>query len=170
MSPYSPPLNPGSYDSILCFHEFGVFVIHLLSHVYLFATPWTVAHQAFLSFTNSWSLLIIMSIESVMLSNHLILCCPLLLQPSNFPSTRVFSNESVLCIRWPKYWNYSFSISYSNEYSGWLPLGLAGLISLQSKGLSRVFWSITVQKHQFFRVQPSLWSNSHLHAWLLEKP
>ena len=118
MSPYSPPLNPGSYDSILCFHEFGVFVVHLLSHVYLFVTPWTVAHQAFLSFTNSWSLLILMSIESVMLSNHLVFCCPLLLQPSIFPSLRVFSNESVLCIRWPKDWNYSFSISYSNEYSG----------------------------------------------------
>ena len=119
MSPYSPPLNPGSYHSILYFHKFGVcVVVHLLSRVCLFATPWTVAHQAFLSFTNSWSLLILMSIESVVLSNHLVLCCPLLLLPSIFPSIRIFSNELVLCIRWPKYWSYSFSISPSNEYSG----------------------------------------------------
>ena len=82
------------------------------------ATPWTAAHQASLSFTNSWSLLKLMSIESVMPSNHLILCCPLLLPPSIFPSIRVFSKESVLCIRWPKYWSFSFSISPSNEYSG----------------------------------------------------
>ena len=81
-------------------------------------TPWTAAHQASLSITNSRSLLKLMSIESVMPSNHLILCHPLLLPPSVFPSIRVFSNESVLCIRWPKYWRYSFSISPSNEYSG----------------------------------------------------
>ena len=84
----------------------------------LFATPWTAAREASLSITNSWSLLKLMSIESVMPSNHLILCCPLLLLPSIFPSIRVFSNESVLCIRWAKYWSFSFSISPSNEYSG----------------------------------------------------
>ena len=89
-----------------------------LSHVQLYATPWTAACQASLSITNSWSLLKFMSIESVVPSNHLILCCPLLLLPSIFPSIRVFSNESVLCIRWPKYWSFSFSISPSNEYSG----------------------------------------------------
>ena len=89
---------------------------HLLSHVLLFATPWTVAHQPSLSFTISQSLLKLMSIESVMPSNHLILCHPLLLLPSIFPSIRVFSNESALHIRWPKYW--SSSISPSNEYSG----------------------------------------------------
>ena len=83
----------------------------------LFETPWTAAHQAFLSITNSWSLLQLMSIESVMLSNRLILCCPLLLLPSIFPSIRVFSSESVLHIRWPKYWSFNFSISPSNEYS-----------------------------------------------------
>ena len=92
--------------------------VQLLSHVQLFLTPWTVAHQASLSITNSQSLLKLMSIESVMPSNHLILCRPLPLLPSIFPSIRVFSNESVLRIRWPKYWSFSFSISPSNEYSG----------------------------------------------------
>ena len=91
--------------------------VQSLSHVQLFATPWTTARQAFLS-TNSQSLLKLMSIESVMLSNHLILCRPLLLPPSIFPSIRVFSNESVLHIRWLKYWSFSFSITPSNEYSG----------------------------------------------------
>ena len=91
--------------------------VQSLSHVQLFATPWTAAHQASLSITNSWSLLKLMSIESVMPSNHLILYCPLLLPPSIFPSIRVFSNESVLRIRWSKYWSFSFSISPSNEYS-----------------------------------------------------
>ena len=97
---------------------FSQSVIQSLSHVQLFATPWTAAHQASLSITNSRSLLKLMSIESVMPSNHLILCHPLLLQPSLFPSRRVFSNESVLRIRWPKHWSFSFSISPSNEYSG----------------------------------------------------
>ena len=130
------------------------FIVQLLSLVLLFATPWTAAHQASLSFTISWSLLKLMFIELVMSSNRLILCCPLLLQPSIFPSIRVFSNESALPIRWPKHWSFSFSISPSNEYSGlisftidWFPLGL---ISLLSKEFSRVFSSSTVQKHQFF--------------------
>ena len=92
--------------------------VQLLSHVRLFATPWTVACQGSLSNTNSWSLLKLMSIESVMPSNHLILCCPLLFLLSIFPSIRVYSNESVLHIRWQKYWSFSFSISPSNEYSG----------------------------------------------------
>ena len=92
--------------------------VQLLSHVQSFVTPWTVAHQASLSITISWSSLKLMSIELVMSSNHLVLCHPLLLLPSVFPSFRVFSNESVLRIRWPKYWNFSFSISPSNEYSG----------------------------------------------------
>ena len=92
-------------------------VVQSLSHVWLFATPWTAACQASLSFTISWSLLRLMSIELVMPSSHLILCHPLLLLPSVFPSIMVFSNESVLCIRWPKYWSFSFSISPSNEYS-----------------------------------------------------
>ena len=92
--------------------------VQLISHVRFFVTPWTTARQASLSITSSWSLLKLMSIESVMPSNHLILCYPLLLLPSVFPSIRVFSNESALCIRWPKYWSFSFSISPSNEYSG----------------------------------------------------
>ena len=92
--------------------------VRLLSRVRLFATPWTAAHQTSLSISNSWSLLKLMSIDSVMPSNHLILCHPLLLEPSIIPSIRVFSNESALCIRWPKYWSFSFSISPSNEYLG----------------------------------------------------
>ena len=139
-----------------------------LSHVQLFATPWTAARQASLSITNSQSLLKLMSIESVMPSNHLILCPPLLLLPSIFPSIRVFSNESVLQNRWPKY--QSFGISLSNEYLGLISFRLTCWISLQSKGLSRVFSNTTVQKHQFFGAQLSLWSNSHIHTWLLEKP
>ena len=95
-------------------------VVQSLSRVQLFAIPWTEAHQAILSFTLSWSLLKLMSIESVMLSNHLVLCCPLLLLPSIFPSIRVFSNESALHIRWPKHWSFSFSISPSSKYSGFI--------------------------------------------------
>ena len=112
------------------------------------------------------SLLKLMSIDSVMLSNHLILCHPLLLLLSIFPSIRVFSNKFSLCIRWPKCW--SFSISPSNEYSRLISLVLTGLISLQSKGLLRVFSGTTVWKHQFFGSQPSLWSNSDIYKWLLE--
>ena len=122
------------------------------SHIRFFATPWTAACQASLSVTNSQSLLKLMSIEFVMPSNHLILCHPLLLSPSIFPGNRVFSNELVLRIRWPKYWSFSFIISPSNEYSGLISFRRTGWISLQSKGLSRVFSSTTVQKHQFFGV------------------
>ena len=130
--------------------------VQSLSRVQLFVTPWTAARQASLSITNSQSLPKLMSIESVMPSNHLILCRPLLLPPSFFPGIRVFSNESALHIRWPKYWSFSFSISPSNEYSGLFPLGWTGWISLQSKGFSRVFSTTTVQKHQFFGTQLSL--------------
>ena len=101
-----------SYFLLLLFSS-----VQLLSHVRLFATPWTAACQASLSITSSWSLLKLMSIESVMPSNHLILCHPLLLPPSIVPSIRVFSNESVLRIRWPKYWSFSFNIRPSNEHS-----------------------------------------------------
>ena len=144
--------------------RFVVSVVQSLSHVQLFATPWTAACQAPLSFTFSWGLLKIMSIESVMPSNHLTLCFPLLL-PSIFPSIRLFSKESALCIRWPKYWSFSFSISLWMNIQHRFPLGLTGLISSQSKGLSRVFSSTTIQKHQL-----DLWSSSHIHTWLLEKP
>ena len=112
--------------------------------------------QASLSITNSWSLLKLMSIKSVISSNHLIHCCSLLFLPSVIPSIRVFSTESVLRIRWPKYWSFSFSVSPSNEYSG--------LISFDT----RVFSSTIIQKHKVFSAQPSLWSN--FCTRLLEKP
>ena len=136
-----------------------VIVVQLLHHVRFFATPWTATCQAPLSSTVSWSLLKFISIESMMLSNHLILCHPLLL-PLVFRSIRVFCKCATLCIRWPKY--CSFSISPSNEYSELISLGLTGFIFLLSKGLSRVFSSTTVQKHQFFSALPSLWSSCHI--------
>ena len=120
--------------------------------------------RASLSITNSWSSLRLTSIEPVMPSSHLILCRPLLLLPPIPPSIRVFSNESTLCIKWPKYWSFSLSISPSNEHQDWSPLGWTGWISLQSKGLSRVFSNTTVQKHQFFGAQLSSMSNSHIHT------
>ena len=129
--------------------------VQSLSRVRLFVTPWTAAHQASLSITNSRSLLKLMSIELVMPSNHLILCCPLLLLPSVSRSIRGFSNESALHIRWPKYWNFSFNISPSNEHPGLISLRMDWFF-LQSKGLSRVFSNTTVQKHQFFGAQLSL--------------
>ena len=125
--------------------------VQSLNCFWLFATPWTAARQASLSITNSWSLLKLMSIESVMPSNHLILCRPLLLWPSIVPSIRVFSNECALNIRWPKYWSFSLNITQD-----WSPLGWTGWISLQSKGLARVFSKTTVQKHQFYGAQLSL--------------
>ena len=135
-----------------------------LSHVQLFATPWTAAYQASLSITNSQSLLKLMYTKLVMPSNHLILCRPLLLLPLVFPSIRIFPRESALRIRWPKYRSFSFSISPSNEYSGLISLRLTSWISVQSKGLSRIFSNTTVQKHQFFSAHFSLWSNSHIHT------
>ena len=108
--------------------------VQLLTHVWFFATPWTEAHQAFLSITNPQSLLKLMSIELVMTSNHLILCHPLLLPPSIFPSIGVFSNESVLPIRWPKYWSFSFTISPSNEYSGLISFRMYWLDLLAVQG------------------------------------
>ena len=129
--------------------------VQFSSPLRLFGIPWTAACQASLSITNSQSLLKVMSIESVMPSRHLILCHPLLLLPSIFPSMRVSSNESVLHIRWSKYWSFSFRISHMNIQDRF-PLGLTGWISLQTRGLSRVFFNTTVQKHQFFGAQLSL--------------
>ena len=145
-----------------------VVVVQSLSCVPLFVIPRTAAHQASLFFTISPSLLKLMSIESAIPSNHLILCLPLLFLPSIFPSIRVFSKGSALHITWPNYW--SFSISPSMNIPGWFPLGLTCLVSLQSKRLLRVFSNTAVQKHQFFGTQPSSWSNSHIHTWLREKP
>ena len=230
--------------------------VQSLSRVQLFMTPWIAARQASLSITNSWSTLKLMSIESVMLSSHLILCCPLLLLPSISPSIRVFSDELALHIRWPKDWSFSFNISRSNEHPGLISFRMDQLdllavqgtlksllqhhsskasilqhlaffivqlshpymttgktialtrqtfvgqvisllfnmlsrlvitflpkksqgwslsewtvwISLESRGLSRVFSNTTVQKHQFFDAQPSSQSNSHIHTWPQEKP
>ena len=128
------------------------------------ATPWTTACQASLSITSSQSLLKLMFSESVIPSNHLILCHPLLLLPSIFPSIRVFSNESVLQIRWPKYWSFSFSISPSNEYSGLISFRMDLLDLLAVQGISRVFSNTTVQKPQFFGAQLSLWCKSHIQS------
>ena len=140
-----------------------------LSRVRLFATPWIAARQASLSITNS-RLLILMSIEMVMPSSHLILCHPLLLLPRIPPSIRVFSNESTLHIRWPKYWSFSFSINPSNEHPGLISFRMDWLDLLAVQGLSRGFSNTTVQKHQFFSAQLSSQSNSHIHTWPLEKP
>ena len=134
--------------------------VQSLSPVWRFVTPWTAAHQASLSITNSWSLLKLMSIESVIPSNHLILCHPLLLPPSIFPSIRVFSKESVLYIRWPKYWSLSFSISSPMNIQDWFPLGWTGWISLLSKGLSSILQhhsskASILQHSDFFIVQLS---------------
>ena len=129
--------------------------VQSLSHVRLFVTPWTTARQASLSITKSQSPPKLMSIVSVMPSNHLILCRPLLLLPSIFPSIRVLSNESALHIRWPKYWSFSFSISPSNEYPGLISFRMDWLDLLAVQWLSRVFSNITVEKHQFFGAQPS---------------
>ena len=128
----------------------------LLSHVQLFATPWTAACQTSLSISNSRSLLKLMSIESVMPSNHLILCSPLLLPPSIFPSIRVFSNKSVLCSRGPSTGVSALASVLPMNIQDWFPLGWTGWISLQFKGLSRVFSNTTGQKHQFFSAQLSL--------------
>ena len=116
--------------------------------------PWTAACQASLSNTNSRSLLKLISIGSVMPSNHLILCHPLLFPPSIFPSIRAFSNESVLCIRWPKYWSFSFSISPSNEYSGLISFRMDWLDLLAVQGTLKSLLHTTLQKYQLFGAQP----------------
>ena len=142
--------------------HFKYIVFLLLSHVSLFGTPWTAACQASLSFIISWSLLKLMSMESVVPSNNFIFCCPCFLLPSIFPRIRVFSNVLALSNSWPKIWALS---SASMNILIWFPLGLTSLISLQSKELSRVFSSTSIQRHQFFGSQPSLWSTSHIHTW-----
>ena len=142
--------------------------VQSLSRVQLFATSWTIAHQASLSFTISHSLLKLMCIESVMPSNHFILCRPFLLLPSIFPRIRVFSNESALHVRWPKYW--SFSISLSSEYSEPISFTIDWFGLLAVQGTLKNLLQHNSQKHQSFVAQPSFWSNSHIHTWLLEKP
>ena len=134
----------------------NLYSVQLLSHVQRFVTPWTAAHQASLSITNSWSLLKLMSIESMMPSSHLILCCPFLFPPSIFPSIEVFSSESVLRIRWPKYWSFSFCINPSTEYSGLISFRLDWLDLLAVQGTLKVLSNTTVQRHQFFGAHLSL--------------
>ena len=139
------------------------YCVQSLSHIQLLATLWTVTCQAPLSFTISQSLLKVMSIMSMMPSNHLILCHPLLLLPSIFLSIRVFSSGLALCIKCQSIRASSSASVLIMNIHGWFPLGLTGLIASHSKGLSSVFFSTAVQKHQFFDAQPSLWSNSHIH-------
>ena len=145
------------------------FVVQSLSHVWLFETPWTAAFQACLSFPISQSLLRLMSIDLVMQSNHLFLCCPFFLLPLIFPSIWVFSSESVIHIVWPKFGASASASVILVNIQGWFSLGLTGWIFLLSRGLSRVFSSTTVQRHQFSDTQPFLLSNSHIPTWILEK-
>ena len=144
--------------------------VQSLSRVQLFATPWIAAHQASLSITNSRSSLRLTSIESVMPSSHLILCCPLLLLPPIPPSIKVFSNESTLHVRWPKYWSFSFSIILSKEIPGLISFRMDWLDLLVFQETLKSFLNTTVQKHQFFSAQPSSQSNSLIHTWPQEKP
>ena len=152
--------KPWRKPRCLLIDEF-VIVVQLLSRVQLFVAPWTAVSQAFLSFTICKSLLKLMSIESVMPSNHLILCCLLLLLPSIFPSIRVFSNESALSIRWPKYWSFSFSISPSNEYSGLISFRIDWFDPLAVQGTLKRFFqhhsskALILRCLVLFMVQPS---------------
>ena len=143
-------------ENVSCWSAFWkIQSIQSFSHIWLFETHWTAACQASLSITNFQSLLKFMSINLVMPSNYLIPYHPLLL-PSIFPSIRDFSNESLFCIRWPKYWTFSFTSVLPKNIQHWFPLGWTGWISLQSKGLSRVFSKTTIKKHRFFGTQLSL--------------
>ena len=153
-----PSLSPSQFSSV-----------QSLNRLWLFATQLTEARQASLYVTNSRSLPKLMFIESVISSNYLILCHPLLL-PWIFPSIRVFSSESGLHISDQSIGASTSASDLLMNIQDWFPLGLTGLLSLLSKGLSRVFSSTTVQKHQFFCAQASWWFDSHIHTWLLEKP
>ena len=156
------------YNVIVYFFQFSS--VQLLSRVRLFATPWTIAHQASLSITSSRSPPKPISLESVILSNHLILCVPFSSCPQSFPTSESFPVSQFFASG-----GQSIGVSASTSVlpmniQGWFPLGLTGLTSMQSKGLSRVFSNTTVQKHQFFGAQLSWQSNSHIHTWPLEKP
>ena len=145
-----------------------VVAVQLPNHVWLFSTPQTEAHQSFLSLIISWSFPKFMSIELVMPFNHLIVCC--LLLPLIFPSIRVFSSEIILCIRWPNYWSFSFSISLSNEYSALIFFKTEKFDLLAVQGTFKSLLSTIVQKQKFFSTLPSLWSSCHICTWLLERP
>ena len=146
----------------------SLYSVQSLSYVWLFATPWTVGCQASLSITNSWSLLKLMSIESGMPSNHLILCRPLLFPPSIFPSIRVFTNESVLRSGSQSIGVPASASIFLMNIQDWFSFRIDSFYLLLSKGLLRVFSSTTVKKHQFFSAQLSFWTDSHICTWLLE--
>ena len=145
---------------------YNAVIVQLLSRIQLFVTSWTAARQAPLFSTISWSLLKFMSIESVVVYNHLLLCHPLLLLPSIFPSIRVFSNELALHIRWPKYWSFSFSISPSKGFPGLISFRMDWFDSLLSKELSRIFSSTTVRKHQFFGMHSAFFMAQLSHLYM----
>ena len=144
-------------------------VVESLSHVWLFETPWTAAHQASLSFTISWSLLKLMPSGFVVPFNHLILCHPLLLLPSIIASINIFFNKSALHIMWSKYWSFCFIISLSNGIQDWFPLGMNGFDLLSVKGTLKSLLQHHNLKATILWAQFSLWSNFHIHTWLLEK-
>ena len=148
----------------------GISSVQLFSRVLLFVTPWITACQASMSITNSQSSLKLMFIESVMPSRHLIFCHPLLLLPPIPPSIRVFSNESTLCMRQPKYWNFSFSISPSKEHPGLISFKMDWLDLLVVQGTLKNLLQHHSSKASILRCSASLWSNSHIHTWLLKKP
>ena len=164
-----------SSDSNTILYTLHLILLHpckmLFNHsgMYNSAIPWTAARQASLSFTISQSSLKLISIESVKQSNHFILCGSFLLLPLIFPIIRVFSNESVLHIRWPKYWNLSFSIILSNEYLGLTSFRIDWFDLLAVQGTLKSLLQHDSSKHQLLSAQPSLWFNSHIHTWLLEK-
>ena len=160
-----PLINSFPIDTTLYFSS-----VQSLSHVLLFVTPWITAHQASLSITNSQSWLKLMSIEWVMPSSHLILCRPLLLLPPIPLSIRVFSNESTLRMRWPKYWSFSFSICPSNEHPGLISFRMDWLGLLAVQGTLKSLLQHHSSKDQFFGAQLSSQFNSHIHTWPLEKP
>ena len=147
----------------------SIVVFQLVSRIWLSAVPQTGAHQVSLSFTISLSLLKLMSLELVMTSHCLILCDSLLFLPSMFPSIRVFSSEPALCIRWPKCWRSSFSINPSNEYSGLISFRIEWFDLLAVQGALKKSSPAPLWKHRFFSAKSTLWSNSCIHTWLLEK-
>ena len=149
------------FNVVYAYNEILFFLVQSLSRIWLFVPPWTAACQAFLSLTISQSLPKFMSFESVMLSNHLILCHPLLLLPSIFPGITVFSNESALRIRWPIYWSFSFSIRSSNEYSGLISFRIDWLGLLAVQGTLKSLLQHHNWKASVFGAQFSLWANSH---------
>ena len=159
----------GVIVNFVCQLDWAISSVQSLSRVWLFVTPWTATRQASLSITNSQNLLKRVSIKLVRPSNHLILCRPLLLPPSIFPSIRVVSHKSVLRIRWPKYWSFSFSISPSNEYSGLISFRMDLLDLLQSKGLKSLLQhhssKASILQHSAFFIFQHIF-----HTWLLEKP